>query len=281
MKAEKTVLCVHDGTGLNYSSLVDCQGLGPIGTTQTGAVSKGLHLHSTLALTTTGVPLGVLQALCTAPEPAGKEKQKKSADIPIEERKTFSWIKGIPDGMAVKAQMPHTRIVPVLGREADFFEWFDEQRQHGSRIELLVRAKHARVTIGEHKLLETVKQSPVKSTFEIVVSRHSARAKKSKKKARAKRPARVAKVSLRYRRLERTSPDHHKDKEGVSLSVVHVREYKPPKWVKRLEWFLLTTIPIASTEDAFQLCKRVLITLANRRLAPRIKIRLQYRGIVS
>ena len=250
MKAEKTVLCVQDGTDLNYSSLVDCTGLGQIGTNQTGAVSKGLPLHSTLALTTAGLPLGVLQAQCTAPEPAGKEKQKKSADSPIEEKKTFSWIKGIRDGRAVKAQMPHTQRVHVLDREADFFELFDEQRQHCSRIELLVRAKHDRGTTGEHKLFETVKQAPVKSTFEIVVPRQSARAKKSKQKARAKRPARVANVSLRYRRVELTPPDYHKDKETVSLWVVHVREYKPPKGVKRLEWFLLTTIPIASTADA-------------------------------
>jgi hypothetical protein len=40
------VLCIQDGTDLNYASLAQCEGLGVIGTNQTGANSRGLHLHS-------------------------------------------------------------------------------------------------------------------------------------------------------------------------------------------------------------------------------------------
>jgi hypothetical protein len=40
------VLCIQDGTDVNYSSLVQCEGLGVIGTNQTGAKSGGLHLQS-------------------------------------------------------------------------------------------------------------------------------------------------------------------------------------------------------------------------------------------
>lgn len=252
MKAENTVLCVQDGTDLNYNSLVDCTGLGQIGTNQTGATSAGLHLHSSLALTTTGLPLGVLKADCTAPVVKTNADKKKAKDIPIEEKKTFCWIEGLRDCMALKAQMPHTKIVNVSDREADFFELFDEQRSQCARVELLVRAKHNRGTTGNHKLFETVKYSPIQSRFDIAVPRQSARAKKSKQKARAKQLARVAKVSLRYRRVELPPPPVHKDKEPISLWVVHVREKKPPQGTERLEWFLLTTMAITSVEDALQ-----------------------------
>jgi hypothetical protein len=47
MKAQSTVLCIQDGTDVNYSALVQCDGLGVIGSNQTGAQSGGLHLHST------------------------------------------------------------------------------------------------------------------------------------------------------------------------------------------------------------------------------------------
>ena len=67
MRAQQTVLCIQDGTDLNYSSLAQCEGLGVIGSNQTGAESRGLHLHSTLAVSTEGVPLGVLGAQCSAP----------------------------------------------------------------------------------------------------------------------------------------------------------------------------------------------------------------------
>ena len=149
------MLCVQDGSDLNYSHLTDCTGLGEIGTNQTGATSAGLHLHSTLALTTGGIPLGVLRAQCTAPAFNGKQNQKKSTNLPIEEKKTFEWIEGIRDCMELKAQMPHTKLINVMDREADFFELFEEQRCRCSGIELLVRAKHDRVTTGEKKLFET------------------------------------------------------------------------------------------------------------------------------
>jgi hypothetical protein len=250
MKAERTVLCVQDGSDLNYSRLTDCTGLGDIGTNQTGATSAGLHLHSTLALTEDGLPLGVLQSRCTAPEFDGDQKTKKPINIPIEEKKTFAWIEGIRDCMELKAQMPHTRLINVMDREADFFELFDEQRCHCSGVELLVRAKHDRVTTGEKKLFETIRCSPVKSQIEITVPRQSARAKKSQQKAREKRPARIAKVSLRYRQVEIEPARYNKDKEPITLWVVHIREQKPPRNAERVEWFLLTTIAIESTEDA-------------------------------
>ena len=46
------MLCIQDGTDLNFSGLAQCEGLGSIGTNQTGASSAGLHLHSTFVVTT-------------------------------------------------------------------------------------------------------------------------------------------------------------------------------------------------------------------------------------
>ncbi|MEK7743242.1 MAG: transposase, partial [Elusimicrobiota bacterium] len=97
MKAQATALCIQDGTDLNFSGLAQCEGLGTIGTNQTGANSLGLHLHSTLAVTTAGIPLGVPLVQCFAPEPKSKEDDRPSSAIPIEEKKTFSWIVGFRD----------------------------------------------------------------------------------------------------------------------------------------------------------------------------------------
>lgn len=97
MKARETVLCIQDGSSLNYSGLARCEGLGNIGTNRTGAQSRGLQLHSTLAVTTEGLPLGVLRAEVTAPEPDSKPDARPGTAIPIEQKKTFSWIKGLRD----------------------------------------------------------------------------------------------------------------------------------------------------------------------------------------
>lgn len=255
MKAENTVLCIQDGSDLNYNKLDKCTGLGVIGSNQTGAISRGLHMHSTIAVTTDGLPLGVLHSECTAPEQKLKDDKRPLSAIPVEEKKTFCWIEGVRDCMGLKAMMPHTSLINIMDREADFFEMFDDQRVNCSSVDLLVRAKHNRGTTGEYRLFETARQSPVKGEIEIKIPRQSARTKKSKQKARAKRAMRIAKVSVRYLQIKLNPPSYHKDKDPAEMWVVHVREDNPPANTKRLEWFLLTTINIKSINNAIDCVK--------------------------
>ena len=249
MKAENTVLCIQDGSSLNYNSLDQCEGLGVIGSNQTGAISRGLHMHSMLAVTTAGLPLGVLRSECTAPEPKPKDDDRPASAIPIEEKKNLCWIEGVRDCMDIKAQMPHTSLINVMDREGDFFEMFDDQRCNSSSVDLLVRAKHDRSTTGEYKLFETARQSPIQTQIKIKIPRQSARSKKSKQKARAKRPMRIAQVSVRFTHVELKPPPYNKDKDTIAIGIVHVSEDNPPADAEPLEWFLLTTIDLKSIDD--------------------------------
>ena len=249
MMAQETVLCIQDGSDLNFSGLEECEGLGQIGTNQTGACSEGLHLHSMLAVTAKGLPLGVLDARCYAPEPRSKEGTRPASAIPIEEKKTFNWILALRKCVELAPRMPKTRIVCVMDREADFYELFEEQRRK-PRVDLLVRAKHDRQLADDQRFFEVLRQSPEKGRLEIPVPRQSARPKKSGQKAREQRPQRLAAVSLHYQQIELRPPSNLKGKEPIILWVVHVREDFPPADAKPLEWFLLTTGEIASPEDA-------------------------------
>ena len=251
MRAVQTVLCIQDGTDLNYSSLAQCEGLGVIGTNQTGTNSRGLHLHSTLAATSEGVPLGVLSAQCWAPPPKSQEPSPPAHTIALDEKKGFCWIKSLRDSNALAKEMAHTRQVCVMDREADFFELFDEPRHR--RVDLLVRAKHDRCTGGsESKLFDTLRHSPVHSTLSIRVPRQSARPKLSKKKARPKRSPRSAQVALRYRQVDLLPPAYFKDKAPITLWAIHIREQSPPPNEKPIEWFLLTTCDITDDTQAQQ-----------------------------
>ena len=251
MLAQDTVLCIQDGTDLNYNSLAQCKGLGVIGTNQTSAQSRGLHLHSTLVVTTDGVPLGLLGAQCEAPAGQEEEQEKASSSKkPIEQRKTFCWIESLRDSNALAGEMPSTRQVCVMDREADFYELFCEPRH--PQVELLVRAKHNRRLDGEYKLFETLRRSEVRATLNIRIPRQSARPKLSKQKARPHRPERTAQVLLRYQEVELPPPSEHKDKAPVKLWVVHLREETPPAGETPLEWFLLTTMAVTGNRIAEQ-----------------------------
>jgi hypothetical protein len=253
MKAEKTVLCIHDGSELDYNGAAECEGLGVIGANQTDAKSLGLHLHSTLTVNEEGLPLGVLNARCEAPVSRPKHDKRSSPQVPIEEKKSYRWILAMRECEAVAAEMPHTKIVQVMDREADFFELFDEWRQGSCRTHLLVRAKHNRRTTAEANLFDGVRATQPRLRLQLHVSRQSARPKRSKQKARPKRKERVAQMSLRYQQVEQPPPGHLGGKEPIQLSIVHMVEEHPPAGVKPLEWFLLTTMEITSPEQAERL----------------------------
>jgi len=251
MKGQDVALCIQDGSDLNYNSLEQCEGLGTLSKNQTGAKSKGLKLHSTLSVSGDGIPLGILNVQCSAPEPV-PEDGRRSADIPIEEKQTFSWIEGYRDCVEVARTIPDTRVVCMMDREADIFEMFDEQRRQ-SEADLLIRAKHNRCIVNGGKLFDAVKSAPVRQRLSFPVPRQSARPKKSKQKARPKRDERVAHVAVRYKEIELRPPKSHIGKPPVKVSIVHIFEEHPPSGAVPVEWFLLTTIKVDSPEMA-QLC---------------------------
>ena len=249
MQAHKTVLCIQDGTDLNYNNLAQCEGLGLIGKNQTAATTRGLHLHSTLAVSDDGLPLGVLRAACTAPVPKDAEDARTPAEIPLQEKKTYRWVEGLRDCAAVAAKMPQTKIVCVMDREGDFFELFDAWREE-PRTSLLIRADHDRCTMEDQKLFAAVRATEPKMRFSLHVKRQSARPKRSKQQARPPRPERIAEMTLRYRRIELKPPANYREKAPLALCLIHALEETPPSGENPIEWFLLTTMDVDSPDQA-------------------------------
>ena len=260
MAAHEMVLCIQDGSLLNFTRRSRTEGLGVIGSNQTGAVARGLHLHTTLAVNPEGVPLGVLRAGFDAPQPADQEtpgEPQGRTRKAREDRKSFRWIEGLRDCARAAAQLPATRVVCTLDREADFIDLFVERRERAPQVELLVRAKVDRVlskertTAGDqvtHRLFDTVRSAAAGGKCRVEVKRESARVKASKQARKPMRSARVAELTLRYQPVALPCAGA----APVRMWVVHAREQRPPAQVEPLEWFLLTTLPVANAADARQ-----------------------------
>ena len=250
MMSENTVLCIQDGSELNYTNLDQCTGLGVLKSNQTGAETKGMNLHSTFTVSTCGLPLGIVKSQCISPKPKDINDKRKPCNISIEEKKTFLWIQHHRDLVELSKEMPQTRLIDVCDREADFFELFDEQRKNPG-VDLLVRASHNRkIKEDPFKLFKAVRETPVQGMIRVPVSKESTRPKKSKQKARVGRAARLANCEIRIHHLKLPVPEHHVDKEPVELCIVHALEENPPSGVKPLEWFLITTMNVVTCDDA-------------------------------
>lgn len=121
--------------------------------------------------------------------------------MPIEEKKSFLWIEHHRDLVEVAKRMPHTRLVDVCDREADFFELFDEQRKH-ARVELLTRAHHNRsVGYGGQRLFDLLRDSPELGRFGLVVPGQSARPKKSRQTAQDARRRRTVQLVVHAKKV--------------------------------------------------------------------------------
>ncbi len=249
--AHQTVLVVQDTTDLNFSTRHHTEGLGLIGTNQTGAESLGLKLHSSLALTTDGLPLGVLRSVCFAPEKKGKAG-KKSVGRPIEDKKSFRWLEGYRDCVAVAKQTPKTRLLTVIDREGDIFELFLDAEPTRKRVGVLVRAMYNRRLQGkERKLFEELKASRNGAQIEVVIPRQRWKQAKRGKPEQRSMPGRQAVLTVRFQEVTvQSTRSDLRSKGAITLWGVYAREEHPPVGAKRIEWLLLTTERVETARDA-------------------------------
>ncbi len=243
IRGQRTVLAIQDGTDLNFATRPGCDGLQLIGKNQTGAKSLGLHLHATLAVTDTGLPLGLLRL--------GFDPVVKRPAAAEARRKTLRWLDGFSDiAQGVREVGGRTRVISVCDREADVFELFDAQRR-SPRVDLLVRAKHDRVLgKGKPKLFATLRGGAPDGRIDVEVDGLTARPKSSRKKARPSRLKRLATCELRFHRVTLPATEAMEGAEPVTMSAVHVVETAPPEDEDPVEWFLLTTLKVGSAKEA-------------------------------
>jgi hypothetical protein len=251
MMGHERVLVVQDTTDLNFSSRLHTEGLGLIGTNQTGAKSLGLKLHTAFALSEEGLPLGVLRAVAYAPEEKAAEG-KVSIGRPIEDKKSFRWLEGYRDCVAIAKQLPDTRILAVMDREADLFELFEEAAPTRHRVGLLVRARHnRRLEASERKLFEELRASESAAQIQVAIPRQRWKEAKRGQPKREGWPARQATLTLTFREVSiRSTRSDLRASEPVTLWAIYAREQAPPPGAAPIEWMLLTTEEVKTVDQA-------------------------------
>jgi hypothetical protein len=227
-----------------------------MGSNQTGAKSRGLDLHSCLAVgAISGLPLGVLHQHGYAPQPAkGKDPHR-----PIEEKESYRWLQAYEDAAHIAAMIPQTQVISVADREGDMFELFDYRRSlPGKKAELLVRAKWDRSLEGsEEKLFAELAAAPLAKKLSITVPRQREHASKPSTPGRPGLAAREASVEIRFKEVTVGAPQNPRTRDlpPIKLWAILVLEKHPPKGATAVQWLLLTTIPVVSVKQALKCIK--------------------------
>ena len=236
---EALTLIASDTTTFDFSGHKATEGLGPISDKKH---QLGFFVHSALAMTQEGIPLGLLHQNSWARDPnqAGIAKERrKRAFTDKESHKWLQALRAVEKGLA-----PTQKALLIQDREADIFEFFSAPRKEG--LDLLIRATQPRRidTCGESgptTLFLAAAQARVVATKTIHVPKGP------------KRVERDAFLTVRTTTVWIRPPMNGPDPKGsaIRLSVVRASEENPPEGVKDpLEWVLLTTRSVDIAQEA-------------------------------
>jgi len=232
-----TVLALQDTTELDFTTHPATTGLGCLGHRK----HFGFLVHSTLAVTSDGVPLGLLhqQTWTRDPRHYGKRKHRRRKET--KDKESQRWINGLDAvGSVVPAEQP---TVVVGDREADFYDLFAASRP--GHVHLLIRARARRRVRHELGLLgPAVAARLAAGTLTVELPRGD------------ERPARSATLTLRFGEFLVAPPSTHprrRELPPLRLRALLAEESAPPPGQAAVRWLLLTTLPVTSASAAAEL----------------------------
>ncbi|WP_246530571.1 IS4 family transposase, partial [Paraburkholderia podalyriae] len=199
-------------------------------------------MHSSLAVTTEGLPLGLAAikfwSRAQFKDTARRRGKVNFTRIPIEQKESFRWIENLRQSTTRLGEPD--RCVHIGDRESDVYELFCAASELGTHF--LVRTCSNRLAgDGEHTVADEMSEVRVKGLHRIEFRD-------------AKGHPHQACLELRYRRLM-VWPPVAKQLRGypaLTLTVIHATERGEPEGRARIQWRLLTDLPVNSRVDAIE-----------------------------
>jgi hypothetical protein len=201
----------------------------------------GISMHSSLAVTLAGLPLGLVAIkFWTRDKFHGCNALKKKINptrVPIEKKESVRWLENLRQSTALLNDPE--RCVHIGDRESDIYELFCTAQQMGTHF--LVRTCVDRLAgDGTSTIGKEMKQVRVQGLHRIQV-----RDKKGELSE--------AVLEIRYCRLVVLPPiGKQKNYPKLILTAIHAQERGRPHGRDRIDWKLLTDLPVCSRQEAVE-----------------------------
>ncbi len=243
------VLILHDTTEFSYqrekpelvgmTKSINC-GRDEVGRSRLRTIC-GIMMHSSLAVTTEGLPLGLAAIkFWTRKKFKGCNALKKKINptrVPIEEKESIRWLENLK--RSTELLNDPARCVHIGDRESDIYELFCVARE--AETHFLVRTCVDRLAgDGRHTIAREMADTPVQGRHRIQVKNN--KGEKSE-----------AVLEIKYRRIH-VLPPHGKQKQypGLALTAIYAQERTKPEDREKISWKLLTDLPVESLADAVE-----------------------------
>ena len=201
----------------------------------------GILMHSSLAVTIEGLPLGLAAVkFWTRKKFKGTAALKKKINltrVPIEKKESIRWLENLKQSTELLDDPG--RCVHIGDRESDIYELFCAAQEVGTHF--LVRTCVDRLAgDGDHTIADEMDEVAVKGLHRIEVRDTNGDPDE-------------AILEIRYRRI-RVLPPIGKQKRypALTLTVIHAEERGKPKNRTKIDWRLITDLPVQSRKDAVE-----------------------------
>lgn len=201
----------------------------------------GILMHSSLAVTIDGLPLGLAAVkFWTRKKFKGTAALKKKINptrIPIEKKESIRWLENVQQSTELLGDP--ARCVHIGDRESDIYELFCAAQEAGTHF--LIRTCVDRLAgDGDHTIADEMKKVAVKGLHRINVRDNNGDPDE-------------AVLEIRYRKI-RVQPPIGKQKRypALTLTIIHAQERSTPKNRKKIDWKLITDLPVGSRADAIE-----------------------------
>jgi hypothetical protein len=190
---------------------------------------RGVLMHSSLAVTTEGLPLGLTAIrFWSRSKFKGTNALKRSVNptrVPIEEKESIRWLENGKQSTELLGEAH--RYVHIGDRESDIYELFCTAEQSGTKF--LLRSCVDRLAgDGRHTISATLRNAKGKATYRIEVRD-------------AQGTGSEATVDVRYQRLQVRPPiGKQKRYPSLTLTLIHAQERTKPKDREKIDWKLIT-----------------------------------------
>jgi hypothetical protein len=201
----------------------------------------GLLMHSSLAVTTRGLPLGLTAVkFWTRKKFKGTKALKRKVNptrVPIEQKESVRWLENLRQSVALLGRPE--RFVHIGDRESDIFELYCLTRELGSHF--LVRACVDRLAgDGDHTIADEIGATKLKGLHHIEMRTQDGSIEE------------VA-LEIRFKRMIVRPPiGKQKRYPALDLAIIHATERGAPKGRKPIEWKLITDLPVRERADAIE-----------------------------
>jgi len=243
------VLVLHDTTEFSYKREKP-QLIGSIGKTA-GRKKKsgrstlhtvcGILMHSSLVVTTEGLPLGLAAIkFWTRKKFKGCNALKKKINptrVPIEKKESIRWLENVKHSTNLLGDP--ARCVHICDREGDIFELFCAAQEIETHF--LIRTCVDRLAgDGDHTTADEMDEVRIKGLHRIEV-----RDKKGN--------VSEATLEIKYRRI-RVLPPIGKQKRypSLTLTIICAQERGGPEGREKIDWKLITDLPTRSCKDVIE-----------------------------